>query len=221
MAPDARAMATRIKFCGLTRPEDVDLAVGIGVDCIGLVFAARSPRRLDPAEGAALRARIPAGVAAVALLMDAPAAEVRAVVDAVRPDILQFHGAESDAFCAGFGLPFWKAVAMGGDPGAALSGLGGFPHAAAFLFDGHAAGEPGGGGQRFDWTRLPAALDRPFLLAGGLDAGNVARAIGIARPWGVDVSSGIERSPGRKDGERMRAFVDAVRRVDAGYPQNA
>ncbi|MCF7223174.1 phosphoribosylanthranilate isomerase [Marilutibacter chinensis] len=209
---------TRIKFCGLTRREDVELAVGLGVDFIGLVFAARSPRRLEPATGASLRAWIPAQVATVALVMDATAAEVASIVDAVRPDILQFHGAESDAFCAGFGLPFWKAIAMGGSPQGALTGLAGFPHASAFLFDGHAAGEPGGGGQRFDWTRLPATLDRPFLLAGGLDAGNVARAVGTARPWGVDVSSGIEQSPGLKDPTRMRAFVEAVRQADAVSP---
>ncbi|KAB8196924.1 N-(5'-phosphoribosyl)anthranilate isomerase [Lysobacter maris] len=218
---EPRARATRIKFCGLTRPEDVDLAVALGVDFIGLVFAARSPRRLDPVAGAALRARIPDRIATVALLMDASATEVGAVVETVRPDLLQFHGAEPDAFCAGFGLPFWKAIAMGGDPDRALAGLGSFPHAAAFLFDGHAAGEPGGGGQRFDWARLPDTLERPFLLAGGLDAGNVARAIATARPWGVDVSSGIEQSPGLKDAARMRAFVEAVRCADAdGAPRS-
>ncbi|QDH69809.1 phosphoribosylanthranilate isomerase [Marilutibacter alkalisoli] len=209
---------TRIKFCGLTRPEDLDLAVELGVDCIGLVFASRSPRRLSLDRAAGLRARIPGDIAAVALMMDNPADEVGAVVEAVRPDILQFHGAEPDAFCAGFGPPYWKAIAMGGDPQGALARLGDFPGAAAFLFDGHAAGEPGGSGKCFDWTRLPAALDRPFLLAGGLDAGNVASAIHTARPWGMDVSSGIESAPGEKDATKMRAFVEAVRRADAAGP---
>jgi len=202
---------TRIKFCGLTRPADVAGAVALGVDCIGFVFAAGSPRRLtlDVAQG--LRDAVPAQVRLVALMMDNPADEVAAIVSALRPDVLQFHGAEDDAFCRGFGLPYWKAIAMGDDPASALQTLGHWPGAEAFLFDGHAAGAQGGSGERFDWTAMPASLDRPFWLAGGLDAGNVAQAIAIARPAGVDVSSGIEAAPGIKDQVRTRAFVDAVR----------
>lgn len=202
---------TRIKFCGLTRSEDVAEAVALGVDCIGIVFAKRSPRHLtlDVAQG--LRDAVPARVRLVALMMDNPAEEVAAIVSALRPDVLQFHGAEDDAFCRGFGLPYWKAIAMGEDPASALQTLGNWPGAEAFLFDGHAAGAQGGSGERFEWTALPASLDRPFWLAGGLDAGNVAQAIAIARPAGVDVSSGIEAAPGIKDHARMRAFVETVR----------
>jgi len=203
--------STRIKFCGLTRRVDLDQAVSLGVDHVGFVFASRSPRRLDIDAARALRAAVPARLTLVAVMMDNTAAEVAAIVDAVAPDVLQFHGAEDDAFCRSFGLPYWKAIAMGGDPAAALASLSTFPGAAAFLFDGHAAGEPGGSGARFDWAALPASLDRPFWLAGGLDAGNVAQAIATARPAGVDVSSGIETAPGRKDAARMHAFVDAVR----------
>ena len=206
---------TRIKFCGMTRAEDVRLAVALGVDFIGMVFAERSPRLLGIEAAVALRALVPERIGVVALLMDNPRETVLEVVSAVKPDHLQFHGGEDDSFCRGFGLPFLKAIAMGGDPDAALASLPEYPSAQAFLFDGHGAGEQGGSGKLFDWTHLPATLDRPFLLAGGLTQDNVALAIGSARPWGVDVSSGIESAPGVKDAAKMRAFVEAVRRADA------
>src|SRR5690606_41745456 len=110
---------TRIKFCGFTRGEDIAEAVALGVDYLGLVFAPRSKRRVTPEQAAALRAGVPRGTGVVALVMDQPADEVRAIIEAVAPDVLQFHGGEDDAFCASFGLPFWKALAMVGDPEAA------------------------------------------------------------------------------------------------------
>lgn len=204
-------MATKIKFCGFTREEDLVEAIALGVDYVGFVFAARSRRRVTLDRARALRAAVPAGIGVVALVMDNPADEVGAIVETLRPDVLQCHGGESEGFAAQFGLPYWKVVAMGGDPCAALAHLADYPQAQAFLFDGHAAGEPGGSGRRFDWAALPAGLGRPFLLAGGLEAGNVAAAVAQARPWGVDVSSGIEDAPGIKSAEKMRAFVAALR----------
>ncbi|MFT3762037.1 MAG: phosphoribosylanthranilate isomerase [Pseudoxanthomonas sp.] len=206
---------TRIKFCGFTRAADLALAVELGVDYVGLVFAPRSARRLSPEQARALRAAVPETIGVVALLMDNPADEARAIVDAVQPDALQFHGGEDAAFCAGFGLPFWKAIAMGGQGVDALGEFARYPSASAFLLDGHGAGEPGGSGQSFDWTLAPQAVGKPVLLAGGLSPDNVGVAIRTARPWGVDVSSGIESAPGAKSAEKMRAFVDAVRRADA------
>jgi phosphoribosylanthranilate isomerase len=204
---------TRIKLCGMTRAEDVRLAVALGVDYIGLVFAPRSPRMLGLAQAGALRALVPAGVGVVALVMDAPRAEVDMIASALRPDCLQFHGSEEDGFCASFGLPYFKAIAMGdgADPQLAMAR---FPGAHGFVLDGHGAGEAGGSGQRFDWTRMPREASRPILLAGGLSAQNVALALRTAQPWGVDVSSGIEQAPGLKDAAKMRAFVAAVRAHD-------
>ena len=205
---------TRIKFCGLTRAGDVRLAGELGVDAIGLIFAAGSPRRIEPEAARALREALAPLVDAVALFMDNSASEVREAIAQARPTLLQFHGSEDDAFCRRFGLPYFKGVGLGGAAvgGATLRAR--WPHAAGFVLDGHAPGQPGGSGQRLDAASVPADLDGPWLLAGGLDPDNVADAIRAVRPWGVDVAGGIELAPGIKDGARMRRFVEAVRAAD-------
>ena len=205
---------TRIKFCGLTRAEDVRLAVELGVDYVGLVFAPRSPRKLLLGQARMLRGLVPEEIAVVALVMDNPRTDIEALIENVQPDLLQFHGAEDDDFCSGFGLPFLKAIAMGGECEDAAAGAAAFPSAYGYLLDGHGKGEQGGSGQRFDWKRVPR-LDKPVLLAGGLTSENVGTAIRTSRPWGVDVSSGIESAPGIKHPNRMRLFLDETRRADA------
>jgi phosphoribosylanthranilate isomerase len=209
-------MKTRIKFCGMTREADVLLACELGVDMLGFVFAARSPRRLPLSDASTLRGAVASKVSVVALCMDNPADEVAQVVAALRPDLLQFHGQEDDAFCAAFGVPFLKALPMQGISADAVDArLGQYPSATGFVFDGNAPGAPGGGGEVFDWSRLPRnRLARPWLLAGGLRPGNVADAIRGVRPWGVDVSSGIERGVGIKDGALMLQFVREARSAD-------
>lgn len=222
-APDMTGIPfrTRIKFCGMTRPGDVQLAGALGVDAVGFVFAARSRRRVAPAEAAAMRAALPPMVDAVALFMDNDAGEVRRIVAEVRPSLLQFHGDEEGAFCSSFGLPYLKAVAMGegGAPDSAAL-LARHPEAAGFLLDAHAPGQAGGTGRTFDWSRVPRDLGRPFFVAGGLAPDNVFDAVRATRPWGVDVSGGIEPAdggaPGLKDAARMRRFVEEVRRADSG-----
>lgn len=206
-------MRTRVKFCGMTRPGDVRLAGELGVDAVGFVFA-DSPRRLSLDQARALRDAVPPMVDVVALFMDNPAEEVEAVIRAIGPDLLQFHGNEDEAFCRRFGRRYLKAIPMGGglDPAETAAR---YPSAAALLLDGHGAGEPGGGGRAFDWSRIPAGLDRPWLLAGGLGPHNVWEAIRRARPWGVDVSSGIESAPGLKDGEKMKRFMQEAHRADS------
>lgn len=213
---------TRIKFCGMTRPGDVRLACELGVDAVGFVFAERSPRRIAPEEARAMRHALAPLVDVVALFMDNPLEEVREVVRYVRPSLLQFHGNEDDAFCRGFGVPYMKAIPMGdereaGSPNHLQTR---YPAASGFLFDSHGNGGAGGSGQRFDWTRIPKDMNKPFALAGGLDPDNVYDAVLQTLPWAVDVSSGIESEPGIKDGDKMRRFVEEVRRADC-YTDNS
>ena len=204
---------TRIKCCGMTRIEDALLAARLGADAIGMVFTARSRRQVSLAQARAIRRALPPFVTSVALFMDDAPALVEAVIEAVQPDLLQFHGSESDDECARFGRPYLKAVAMGeGD--AAFSRLRDYPGASGLLLDGHGLGELGGSGKSFDWTRMPRDLSQPLILAGGLDAGNVAAAIHVARPWAVDVASGVESAPGIKDAARLVDFMAAVRAAD-------
>ncbi len=211
---------TRIKFCGLTRAEDVAEACALGVDAVGFVFAERSKRRVSAQAASDLSSGLQPFVDAVALFMGNPADEVREVIAAVRPTILQFHGDEDDAFCAGFGMPYLKAIAMGGDvavDGSAL--LRRYPRAAGFLFDSNTSGQAGGSGHTFDWSRIPGEFAKPYLLAGGLHPDNVSDAIRATGCWGVDVSSGIEAdgiesAQGIKDVMRMRRFVREVLHAD-------
>ena len=206
---------TRIKFCGMTRPGDVRLAGELGVDAVGFVFAPSSPRRLTAAEARQLRLALAPMVSAVALFRDNSAAEVREVVRQVRPALLQFHGDEDDAFCRAFRVPWMKAIPMaGGENWDARTLQARWPNADGFLFDSHGKGGAGGTGQPFDWSRVPTGLHRPFVLAGGITPDNVHDAILATLPWAVDVASGIEVSPGIKDGEKMRRFVAEVRRAD-------
>ncbi|MEQ1438196.1 phosphoribosylanthranilate isomerase [Fontimonas sp. SYSU GA230001] len=203
---------TRIKFCGIRRAADARAAVELGVDAIGFVLVAQSRRYIAPERAARLRAQLPPFVSAVALFMDATAEEVRRSVDLLRPDLLQFHGHEDPAFCASFGVPYMKAIGMGGASAPARSARR-FGSAAALLLDGHAPGAMGGSGETFDWSKV-GGLRRPLVLAGGLTPRNVGLAIRALRPYAVDVSSGIEQKPGVKDLDKMRAFVKAVRRAD-------
>lgn len=205
---------TRVKFCGLTRPGDVRLACELGVDAVGFVLVRESPRQVQPAQLPGLRAAVSPMVDVVALFMNPRGSEVLDALRRLRPTMLQFHGHEDDAFCRSFGLPFLKTIAMGAgaeDPQVVARR---YPSATAFLLDGHGPGQQGGSGEVFDWLQAPR-LGRPFLIAGGLSPTNIATAVGQCRPYGVDVSSGIESSPGQKDGEKMQHFLAEVLRVDS------
>lgn len=209
-------MRTRIKFCGLTRAEDVQVAAAVGADALGFIFAAGSPRCLDLARLDALIDAAPVFVTPVALFRDNDAAEVAAVLARSPRLVAQFHGDESPAFCAAFARPWLKAVPMGALPDAALTDfLRGFADAGCrgFVFDSHGGATSGGSGRGFDWSRLPETAPAPVILAGGLTPDTVADAVRQVRPFAIDVSSGIESAPGIKDHAKMRRFADEVFRA--------
>lgn len=199
----------RVKICGLTRLQDVDAAVEAGADALGFVFTPRSKRFLENNEARALIERVPAFVSRVGLFMDQGEEEVEAVLRSLPLSLLQFHGRETGGFCRQFGLPYIKAldVAGAGAPNLAEE----YGQAAALLLDSHEPGAPGGTGRTFDWSCIPD-LPRPLVLAGGLTPGNVRRAIEQVRPWAVDVSSGVEDSPGVKSAVKLTEFINEAKR---------
>jgi len=202
---------TRIKICGITRPGDARAAAQAGADAIGLVFYPPSPRYLSLERAREIRDALPPFVQSVALFVNADAAQVSQVIGRVHPALLQFHGEETPDFCAQFGLPFVKACRVKQGV-SALEYLRPFSGAAAWLFDSHVP-EYGGVGESFDWSLVPAT-EKPAVLSGGLSPANVAAAIRRVRPWGVDVSSGVESAKGIKDAARIAAFVAEVRNAD-------
>jgi phosphoribosylanthranilate isomerase len=220
-----RVWRTRIKVCGITRVADGLAAAHEGVDAIGMNFWPGTPRCVDVATARAIAQVLPPFVTCVALFVDPDPATVRAVLDAVAIDVLQFHGNEPRELCGAFDRPYVKAVPMkeGVD---LLEYATRYGDAQGLLFDTFRAGDlPGGTGHTFDWTRLSpavrAGLSTPLILSGGLDAENVGNAIRAVQPWAVDVSSGVEERggdgkprKGLKDAARIAAFVNAVRDAD-------
>jgi phosphoribosylanthranilate isomerase len=202
-------MRVRTKICGITRPGDAVAAAEAGADAIGLVFHDQSPRVVTIEQARRITDSLPPFLTCVALFVDPDAARVRAVLDAVPVDVLQFHGAEAAEFCAAFGRPWIKALRVGSglDLPAAERDYAG---CAALLLDTWQAAKAGGTGTAFDWTLVPAVRSKPLVLAGGLTAENVGAAIARVRPYAVDVSGGVEAAPGRKDSRKMREFIDAV-----------
>ncbi len=204
---------TRVKFCGITRLADAQAAAACGVDALGFIFDSHSPRVAQAAQAAQIAHDVPPFIATVALFRDANAEVVRATLAVFTPDVVQFHGQETPEFCRGFGLPYLKAVPMA-QPQDLGQWARQYADAQALLLDSHSAGTAGGSGRTFDWSKLTHAHAKPLMLAGGLHAGNVALAITMARPYAVDVSSGIESAPGIKDPARMQEFIQQVRQAD-------
>lgn len=205
-------MRTRIKICGITRPQDGQAAARAGADAVGFVFYRPSPRYVSPASAVELRDALPPFVETVALFVNPAREEVEDVLRTVRPSILQFHGEETPEFCARFGTPWLKAcrVRAGVD---LLEYLRAYVGAAGWLADAFVEGY-GGAGQSFDWALIPAERERPLILSGGLTRDNVGQAIRMVKPWAVDVSSGVESTKGIKDAAKIVAFIQEVRNAD-------
>jgi phosphoribosylanthranilate isomerase len=218
-------MRTRVKICGITRVADALAASNAGADAIGLNFWSGTPRFVEVGRAREIADALPAFVTKVALFVDPEASYVRAILDAVPVDTLQFHGAEDPQLCRSFNRPYLRAVHMR-DGVDLLEYAALYEDAAGFVFDSYWPGDlPGGTGRAFDWSRLSAAvrakLPAPVILSGGLDAANVAGAIREVRPWAVDVSSGVEELDadgkarrGLKDASRIEAFMNGVRHAD-------
>jgi phosphoribosylanthranilate isomerase len=214
-------MSLIVKICGLKTPDALDAALAAGADMVGFVFFPPSPRNLDAATARKLGAQVAGRAQKVALSVDADDVLLATSIEALRPDLLQLHGKEPPervlAVKKKFGLPVMKAIAV--EERADLAKVAVYAGAAdRLIFDACAPREatrPGGLGKRFDWHLLQNLdLSIPFMLSGGLDADNVAEALHITRAPGVDVSSGVERAPGEKDLEKIRAFVRAARAAE-------
>jgi phosphoribosylanthranilate isomerase len=210
---------TRIKICGITRPEDAQTAAASGADAIGLVFYAPSPRAVDIGQAAEITAALPPFVTVVALFVDEPAAVIERTLEVVPVDVIQFHGDESPEFCSRFRRPWLKALRVRPDLDIAAA-CAAYRGARGVLLDSWQDNLPGGTGKTFDWALAPRDLPRPVVLAGGLNDRNVAAAISRVRPAAVDVSGGVESSPGIKDPARIERFVAAVRAADQASGSN-
>jgi phosphoribosylanthranilate isomerase len=196
----------RVKICGLCRPEDVVAAVDAGADALGFVFVPASPRFLLLETARSLCRLVPAFVARVGLFLDQEEQQVRKVLEQVPLNLLQFHGSEDAAYCGQFGLPYIKAVRLG-SPDPVVAAEAAYADAAGILLDSHEPGGLGGTGRQLDWRGVRRGV-LPLILAGGLNPSNVAAAVQAVRPWAVDVSSGVESSPGVKDPLAIRQFIN-------------
>lgn len=214
-------MTPRVKICGMTRAQDLTAALHMGVDALGFVFYPPSKRCLDLKTASQLGRMVPAFVSSVALFVNPLKHDVLDVIHALRPSMLQFHGDESADACRSFDIPYLKAFRVGAPgldlPESLAQACQSYDDASGWLFDSYTPAF-GGSGQRFDLDLLVSALKlidqpRPIVLSGGLDAQNVKSVIDHVHPWAVDVSSGVELSPGIKSLEKMQAFIDVVRSV--------
>ena len=204
---------TRVKICGITTVDMAQEAVKQGADAIGLVFYPPSPRCVSIEQATEIVAALPAFVTAVGLFVNEQADEIRNIISETRINLLQFHGNECPDYCASFDFPYIKALRMSDDIDLFQKRLD-YSRAQSLLLDTYRAGIPGGTGEAFDWDRIPGELAGEIILAGGLEADNITRAIQMVKPYAVDVSGGVESSKGVKSPDKIRQFMQGVKIAD-------
>lgn len=201
---------TRIKVCGICTVADAYKACNAGADAIGMVFYAKSPRNVTVTSAMEIVSSLPPFISAVGLFVNSSQQEVNQVLSRVRLDLLQFHGDEDEVFCSSFDRPYIKVVRVKKDTDLPHS-CQQYASARGILLDSYKKGTAGGSGETFDWSLIPNDLSLPVVLAGGLNPENVAVAVSTVQPWAVDVSSGVEESPGKKDAHKIEQFIRAVK----------
>ena len=206
-------MRTRIKICGITRIEDAATAASLGADAVGLIFYDPSPRVVNIRQAARIADSLPALVHVVGVFVDPSEKEIDAVLSKVKLTALQFHGNESAEFCNGFGIPYIKALRMSDDADPEYYAHS-YPQAWALLLDTYESERYGGTGSAFSWERAKQCQSSPVIIAGGIDGSNVSTALSESGAYAVDVSSGVESSPGQKNAEKIQLFIRAVRDHD-------
>lgn len=203
-------MSTRVKICGITRIEDALTAIRLGANAIGFIFWDKSARYIDPKEARKIVMALPPFVTVVGVYVNPSSEWVEETCSIAGLNLLQFHGDELPEFCSQFPLPYIKAVRI-------RSGIDLLQYAAQYsssnglLLDSYVEGVPGGTGRTFEWSLIPENLSLPLIVSGGLHAKNVCEAIREAKPWAVDVSSGVEITKGIKDADKIAAFMTGVR----------
>lgn len=198
-------LKTRVKVCGITRLDDAIDALDSGVDALGFVFYTPSPRAISARDAQKIIENCPPFFTRIGLFVNAKAQEVQSVLNEVKLDVLQFHGDETNEFCSQFNLPFIKALRVRNTQELVAQDLC-FSNALAYLLDTYNPEKMGGTGEVFDWSLIPK-LSKPIILAGGLNAQNVASAIDSVKPYAVDVSGGVEQAKGIKDRQKMQQFM--------------
>ena len=206
-------MSTRIKICGITNTEDANASIISGADAIGFVFVEQSPRFLSIEKAIAIAESLVSVVTIVGLFVNSSQKYIKHVIENVPIDYLQFHGDESEEECSLYDTPYIKSVPMS-DNVDLLDYMDKYTSAEAFLLDSHTSGKLGGTGNVFDWDNIPKTKDVPIILAGGLTAKNVRAAVEKVRPYGVDVSSGVEYEKGIKNPQKIYEFIKEVKKAD-------
>lgn len=209
-------MRTRVKICGITNLPDAVAAIEAGADALGFVFYEKSPRFIAPSRARDIITMLPPFVSMVGLFVNAEESFVVEAVELSGINVLQFHGDESDEFCAQFGLPYFKALGVPDSQAetALLNKISQYPSAVAILLDSYDPVKHGGTGKAFDWNKATVQMNKPMILAGGLTPENVSLAINKVAPFAVDVSGGVEREKGQKDHALIKQFIQEVNRAN-------